>query len=103
MMTNQHYSRENESTGKVWLTIPRTTFLRPEAWAVKAEEKKRKKTRGKLSVRKEKKDLLFHLVWTTEPRKTEHEKHRPYYDEEDKELWKHFNEPEWEGILDIVP
>ena len=30
-------------------------------------------------------------------------KHTPYYDEEDEELWKHFDEPEWEGILDIVP
>ena len=35
--------------------------------------------------------------------KGDDEQHRPYYEEEDEELWKHFDEPEWQGILDVVP
>lgn len=59
--------------------------------------------RGKSSTRKKKRPFLSPGRDNCERQKRENKKYRPYYDKEDEELWKHFNEPEWEGILDVVP
>ena len=69
-----------------------------------SKPKKRKGKTGK-DVRAEARRTSSHSLECDmcKEEKKRHEKHSPMYEQEDKELWRHFDEPEWQGILDVVP
>ena len=68
----------------------------------KPKKKKGKKREVNQPAEKKKNSLSVERNESAPP-KRENKTHRPTHNEEEEDLWKYFEEPEWEGILDVVP
>ena len=95
----EHASKHNSRKRKHWQSLADDPANHN---TVQSKPKKKNRKSQDVKVAKEKSPTPLSLD-VDEKKESEDQKESVNYDEEEEDLWKYFDEPEWQGILDLVP